>query len=349
MSMLRSGVQLMLVAACLVVVLLFLWTTAQVLLLVFASIVLATLLRGLADLYRKWTGMPRTLALWMGILSVVLVVGGIVVLFGVQVRNEIAMLGEELPGLVNEAGNALGVPDLGNQIFEAAGEFLARDGAVASLVGYTGNVFGAVGTILLVVAGGIFIAFDAEKYSAGLTRLLPPRYREKGQRVLDNLGRVLRLWIVGQLVAMVVVGVATTAGLYALGVRSALALGLLAALLEFIPFIGPVLAYGAALMLALPQGMGTALAVTVLYVLIQQLESNLLVPLIQQRTVELPAALALFSLVAISSVFGPLGLLLGVPLTVCVLVVVKELYVRDMLENGASTAGAARSPDAPRE
>ncbi len=331
----------MLVALCLVVMLLFLWAASQVLLLVFASIVLATLLRGLAQLFLQWTGMSQTWALWLAIVSVALVVGGIVVLFGVQVRNEISMLADELPDLVNEAGNALGVPDLGNQIFEAAGQFLARDGTFASLAGYTGNVFGALGTILLVIAGGIFIAFDAERYSSGLVRLLPPSYREKGEKLIETLGRVLRLWIVGQLAAMVVVGVATTAGLYALGVRSALALGLLAALLEFIPFIGPVLAYGAALMLALPQGMGTALAVTVLYLLIQQVESNLLVPLIQQRTVELPAALALFSLVAISSVFGPLGLLLGVPLTVCVLVVVKQLYVRDLLEEPASIAGEA--------
>ncbi len=134
-------------------------------------------------------------------------------------------------------------------------------------------------------------------------------------------------WL-GQLVAMAAVGIATGVGLYLLGVPSALALGVLAGLLEFVPFVGPLLAFVAAFAIALSEGLTLAVLVVLLFAGIQQMEGNILVPLVQQRAVDLPAALSLFGLVAFGVLFGPLGILLGVPLTVVALVAAKHLYVR---------------------
>jgi hypothetical protein len=79
-------------------------------------------------------------------------------------------------------------------------------------------------------------------YRRGLVSLLPQRHRATADDALRATGRALRLWLMGQLVAMILVGVLTTLGLWLIGVPSALALGVIAALLEFVPFAGPVLA-----------------------------------------------------------------------------------------------------------
>lgn len=154
---------------------------------------------------------------------------------------------------------------------------------------------------------------------------------------LDNAGRALRLWLVGKIVMMVVVGVLTTTGLYLIGVPSALALGFMAGMLEFVPFVGPILSFVPAAAVALASGEVSFWWVFGLYLLIQQLENNLLVPLIQQRTVQLPPVLGLFAIVAMGLLFGPLGVVMGVPLTIVLMALVKQLYIRNLGGNGRTS------------
>jgi predicted PurR-regulated permease PerM len=132
-------------------------------------------------------------------------------------------------------------------------------------------------------------------------------------------------------VSMLVVGVLTGLGLWLIGVPSALALGLLAGVLEFIPLAGPVLAAIPALLLALTVGVDTALWAGGLMLLIQQIEGNLIQPLVQRYAVQLPPALFLFALIGFAAMFGAIGIVLAAPLTVVVYVLNKRLYVQDAL------------------
>jgi predicted PurR-regulated permease PerM len=130
-----------------------------------------------------------------------------------------------------------------------------------------------------------------------------------------------------------------TLGLFAIGMPSALALGFLAGLSEFVPIVGPILSAIPALLLAFSEGGNMVFWVAGLYLLIQQLEGNVIMPLVQRKTVDLPPVVALFALVALGILFGPLGVLLGTPLTVVLYVAVNQLYVRDTLGEDAEIPG----------
>ena len=138
---------------------------------------------------------------------------------------------------------------------------------------------------------------------------------------------------------MLLVGVVTTLGLYAIGLPSALALGLIAGLAEFVPLVGPVFSAIPALLVALSVGGQTVFWVLGLYIVVQQLEGNLITPVIQRQTVDLPPALTLFALIAIGVLFGPLGVLLSTPLAVVIFVCVKQLYVRETLHEETEIPG----------
>jgi predicted PurR-regulated permease PerM len=131
---------------------------------------------------------------------------------------------------------------------------------------------------------------------------------------------------------MCVVGVLTAIGLWALGVPFVLSFAVLAAGLDFIPNIGPVISAVPAVLVALLQSPMTALWVAVLYLAIQVLESYILAPIVQHRAVDLPPALLISSQVLLAVLLGVPGLLFATPLTVVLLVLVRRLYIADFLE-----------------
>jgi predicted PurR-regulated permease PerM len=151
--------------------------------------------------------------------------------------------------------------------------------------------------------------------------------------------RALRLWLKGQAIAMVVVGLMTGIGLWLLGMPSAFVLGLLAGLLEFIPFAGPIISAIPAILLALVVGPEMALWVGLLYLFVQQFEGNVLSPMIQQYAVDLPGVVLLFSLIGFGILFGTLGVILAAPLAVVTLVLVKRLYVIETLDTPTPIPG----------
>ncbi len=156
---------------------------------------------------------------------------------------------------------------------------------------------------------------------------------------IDDAGEALRLWLGGQLLAMIMVGVLIGVGLALVGVPSALALGLIAGGTEFVPIIGPAIGAIPALLLASTGGTHTIAWTLAVFVVVQQIESNLIMPLVAGRAVAVPPAVGLFAVVAIGVLFGPLGLLLGYPLAIVTDVVVRKLYVREALGEDVKVAG----------
>ena len=153
------------------------------------------------------------------------------------------------------------------------------------------------------------------------------------------MGTQLEWWFVGQLFSMVSIGLLTFIGLSILGVPMAVTLGIIAGLMNFIPNFGPILAAAQAVFVAFaPHGDqtqgDTALAgwVIVLYVIIQLLEGWVITPFFQQRAVEL-TALIIVSQVIFGLLLGPLGLVLATPILATVLVLVRMVYVEDILGN----------------
>ena len=193
------------------------------------------------------------------------------------------------------------------------------------------QVGNGIAEVLVVLFGGIFLAAQPRFYKTGAIKLIPSSRRPVVSEAMDESERALRLWLKGQLIAMIAVGSLTGLGLWLLGMPSALVLGLLAGILEFIPFAGPIIASIPAILLALAVSPDMALWVVLLYVIVQQLEGNLLQPMIQQYAVDLPGVILLFSLIAFGMLFGTLGVILAAPLSVVSYVLVKRLYVRETL------------------
>ncbi len=205
--------------------------------------------------------------------------------------------------------------------------------------------------LLLAIFLALYFAVDPSQYARGVLALLPALRRERGATVLSEVAIALRRWLVAQLLTMAVLGVATTAILLGLHVRAALALGVLTALTKFIPTVGAFLSGVPAVAMAFLTSPHTAVLVAVAFVLLQFLENHLLVPVLMQR-IDLPPALTLLAQGVMTLLFGPLGLLVAVPLLAAVMVLVRELVVArrpaaEVVRTDVDAAAAAQVATAP--
>jgi predicted PurR-regulated permease PerM len=193
--------------------------------------------------------------------------------------------------------------------------------------------------VLLFVA--IFVTVDPGLYHRGLMHLFPHGARRKAGEVLSATATTLRRWLLMQIIAMVAIGSVTTVVLLLLGVKAAVALGIIAGLLEFIPYVGPILSAVPAIAMALMDGPEKALYVALAYVAIQQLEGVVLQPLLMKEGLELPPVITILGQALLALVFGFMGLLLAVPLLATAMVPIKMLYVRDVVGDEVSVPGDA--------
>ena len=326
-------VRRVLIVASIVVLSLLAWSLVDVLLLILGAVLVAVLLRALADPIARRTPLSDGWALATVALALVAAVGLAAWLFGAEVRAQVAELADRLPEAWRSFEQRLGATDLGERLISRAQDAAPDAGSVVSgLAGVVTSFVGGLADLLLIVFGGLYLAAQPGLYRRGVLLLLPAgRSRERIAGTLDASGAALRLWLLGQLVAMAFLFVLTGLGLWAIGVPAALALALLAGLAQFVPLIGPIVAAIPALLIALSEGLQIALWTLLLYVAIQQVESNLITPLVQRQAVSLPPAVTLFAVVAFGLLFGPLGVLLATPLAVIVLVAVTKLWVRDVL------------------
>ena len=320
------------------------WQLRTILLMLFGAVVVASIFRAVADRITEWTRCPPAIAT---ALSIVLVLGtmiGLVALFGAQVAQQVQTLRETIPAAwrsfeawVGDIGLGLQLRQLVESIRPSGGGSLSAFGRMILTVG------GGIADVVVVIVAGIFLAAQPRFYATGAIKLVPAGKRELAQEAMQESEHALRLWLKGQVIAMAVVGLLTGLGLWALGMPSALALGLLAGLLEFIPFAGPILAAIPAVLLAFAVSPDLALWVMLLYLAVQQFEGNVLTPLVQQYAVDLPGVILLFSLLGFGALFGALGVILAAPLAVVTYVLVKRLYVIETLHTATPIPGEGKT------
>jgi predicted PurR-regulated permease PerM len=199
--------------------------------------------------------------------------------------------------------------------------------------------------LFVVVVVGIYLAAQPRFYLDGLLMLFPHAKRPRLREVAARVGFTLRWWMIGQLVPMLAIGAITAIGLKLIGVELWLILGLLTGLFNFIPNFGPLIAGVPAVLLALAspeQGPQKALWVVALFVASQNLEGYVLTPLVQRRAVQLPPALTILTQVLLGMLLGAIGVVLAAPLTAAAVVMVKMLYVEDVMGDDAKVDGAAK-------
>ncbi len=212
-------------------------------------------------------------------------------------------------------------------------------GAGQHFFAFFSSTLSVLAGMLLVSFVAIFVAVDPGLYHAGLMHLFPHQSRARAGEVLSALAVTLRRWFVTQLIGMLAIGSITTVVLLLLDVKAAVALGIIAAILEFVPYLGPILSAVPAIGMALLDSPEKALWVAVAYTAIQQVEGNLLMPLLMKEGLELPPVLTILSQALMSLIFGFIGLLVAVPLLGAVMVPVKMLYVRDVVGDEVTLPG----------
>lgn len=326
-------VRRMLIGFTLVAVAFLLWQLAGTVLLVFAAILLAVILRAFASALEHYVKIPHIISFY---LALALVIGGIVGIgffFGAALRGQIGEVMEQLPGLVENAAEQIGISDpLGEMEAQLGDQQVTIVGRAA---GFGFSVAGMFVDAFIVMVASIYLAYDPKLYRRGLLSLFPPGNRRRIDRALLMTGHALKMWFGGQLVTMTGVGLMSGVAFWLLGLPMPVALGLIAGLTNFIPFIGPILGSLPAIVFAFNMSIETVLWTLVAVTIVQQIESNLLVPIIQRKAVALPPAIALFAIIAFGVLFGFLGVFLAVPLAVAAMVLIRQLWVKGILEDEA--------------
>ncbi len=331
----RRTVVVVLVSVLLLTVAYVCWRGIHVLLQAFAGVLFALFLTTLSDWLSRHTKLSYRMSLGAMVLALVLVAAGIGWLLADRLAAQTAELTEQLPRSFEQIRNYLAQYPWGQMLLEhvprAATRTLTEASGFSRMTGLIAGVASFLVTVVVVLVVGIFGAEDPQLYRNGLLHLLPPPYRDRAGEALDAIVFNLRWWLVGQVVLMAAIWLTTTLGLWLLGVPLALTLGLIAGLLEMIPYIGPWLSAVPAALMALLVGPWTLLLTLGLFLLLHLLEGYVLVPLIQKRVVLMPPALTLVMQVLLGDLLGLMGLFVAAPLTVVIVVLLKMLYVEDTL------------------
>ncbi len=319
----------------------------DVVLMVFTGVLFAIFLYSLASQLNYYTRIGPTWSLVAVVLLLTLSVAVSGWILVPTISSQVSEFQEKWPELQETLrerlrGTAWGewllsqVPKL-EQLWPQPGSLVSRvTGVVASAIGG----LGVPGVVFFI---GLMLAAQPSIYTEGLISLIPPRQRKRAYEVLQAIGSTLQWWLFAKVTAMIVVGVLTWLGLLLLGVELAATLAVVAALLTFIPNFGPIIAAVPAVLLAFMGSPLTALWVVLLYIAIQLLESFVVTPLIQYRALSLPPVLVVFAQLAASAWVGIWGLALATPLLAIAVVVVRLLYLEDVLHERAEDSATGET------
>ncbi|ESQ93280.1 hypothetical protein ABAC460_00845 [Asticcacaulis sp. AC460] len=295
--------------------------------LIFGAIVIAVVLRGIAEPLMNVFKLNAPLAVLAAVLLVVGVVFTTFYLFGRDIVAQVQILSKQLPVAWAELQTRLEAAGLNDEVQAQIDALGDQAGGVASKIPQlAGNLLSGVANFLVALIAGILLAIHPAMYRDGIVFLSPESYKPRVKDSLNIAGKALQLWFLGQFISMIVVGVMTGVGLWVMGVPSALALGMMSGLAQFVPIVGPVISAGPGLLLASAAGLDKFLYALVLYVGVSQLESNLITPAVQNRISSVPMVLTLFAVVGFAGLLGPVGILYAMPLTVVLYTLVMRFY-----------------------
>jgi predicted PurR-regulated permease PerM len=337
------------IAALFLALLAGIWFAADALLLVFACILFAILLYELSAILCRRFHLNRKLGLGIVVVVLLLLIGLGGWAMAPQISEQANQLAKDIPAslqrlqqmvehhpLLKRLAHELPQP---KQLMQYLGQMVPNAGL------FFGGALGAIGNVAIILFVGIYFAISPRRYIGGFIKLVPPRKRERAGQVLGEIGGTLGRWLLGTSVSMLIAGVATSIGLSLLGVPLALILGIIAGLLDFIPYVGPIMAGVPAVLIALSIDPQLALYTVLLFLGIQIIHGYVIQPLIDSHTVQIAPALIIVMQLVFGTIFGFAGIALATPMTATLMVLVKMLYVEDILgdrpreEEGAAPGG----------
>jgi predicted PurR-regulated permease PerM len=331
----------------------FAYRTSGVILAFLLTILLSIILSAPVN-YLARRGWPRT---W-GVIAVIAAIGGVVWLLGLAlvpaVETQSREFAEAFPTLLDEAltlaNQAQSFFGLGTQIglnpesFSQLGREVLTGSTVSTAAGVGLTAATVVSLAAVVFISTVYLVIRPEPWVNGFVSLFPAGWRPRTREVLQALYQTEQRWFLGQLAAMTFIAVFWAISLSLIGVPFALLIGIFSGLISFIPYVGALISVVVPVLLALISDPFSAVWVIVAFIIIQQIEGNLLQPIVMSRAVDLHPALVVFAILVMGTLFGIVGVFLAVPLVAALQVLVRELWVQKMDQMGTDPNPPAREP-----
>ncbi len=312
----------------------------DILMLIFAAVLIAIFLRGLADLINEPLKISEGWAVLLVSVLLIVIIGGSVALLAPSVADQVRNLRDEIPRSIENVVSSVSNYGWGRAMLEhlptlptidELTNYFTTTSFLSSVGGFFSTTAGIITNIFIAILLAIYFAAEPKLYVHGFTKLFPLENRPRVLEILHEIGETLRWWLIGKIASMIVIGVLTWIGLSIIGVPLALTLGLIAGLFSFIPNFGPILSAVPAVLLAFIDSPVTAIYVIGLYIFVQLIESNLITPWIERQTVELPPALTIAAQLILAILIGGLGLVLATPILAVLMVLIQMIYIQDIL------------------
>ena len=301
----------------------------QPLLVIFAGLVFAAMLDGGVRLLGRVLPIGRG---WRLLIVVVLVTAfllGTFYLTGVQLVEQVTQLrdtvqgqSQKVVGWLTSKGVMPGASDINGALHQALG-------SVGKITSYVGSALGVLTTIVFILVLGLFFAMEPRIYERGLQWMVPTDSRAEFTKTIERMGTTLRRLLAGRLLGMAVEGAATWIALEIGGVPMALVLGIIAAILAFVPNIGAFVTGALMVAVGFSGGMHTGLWALGTWAFVQSVDGYVVVPIVAKRTVDLPPALTLSMQILASALFGIIGLMLADPMTAMLKVALERSSERE--------------------
>jgi len=322
------------IAAFVVILLWIIKTTFNVLLLILAGALIALYFRALSRIIHRKLHVKEKWCVPLAIIVSILFLALFIGFTGNRIAQQVQELSQTLPASVEKMKQQLNESAVGRQILEQASSGDNMQKASAVLKSFFRSTFGVLGDVYVVLFLGLFFTASPKVYVSGFLKLMPSGARPAAASIVNSIGLTLTKWLKGKLLAMLVVAVLTLIGLLLIGVPMAFALALIAGVLNFIPNFGPLIAMIPAVLIGFTQSPVTAALVAGLYIVVQVVESNIITPQIQKKLVSIPPALIIIAQLFMGVLTGGWGLLLATPLTLIIMIVTRELYIKKQQANG---------------
>ncbi|WP_413677658.1 AI-2E family transporter [Prochlorococcus sp. MIT 0916] len=339
----------------LIISILILWSLKEIIILFFAAIVIAMALCTITGKIRDFFHIPRWISLGITIFSIILTSSILIVLIIPQFTSEFQELINQIPTAVSKLWELLintffdfaeiiykdNIPNLADRSLLIDQLSIIPDGAtlasgvtdsITKLISLVSNVGIGILQLLFIVSVGLMITLQPSSYREVAILLIPSFYRRRARTILFTCGNALSSWMAGVVLSSLCVAIFASIGLYLLGIKLVIANALIAGLLNIIPNVGPTISTIFPVSVALLDTPWKSLAVLGLYIVIQNIESYVITPSIMHKQVKLLPGLTITAQFIFTILFGPIGLLLAIPMAVVIQVFVKEVIITDILE-----------------
>ena len=339
---------------------LILWSLREIFILLFASTIIAMALCTITGKIKQVLSIPRWASFLITLISIILISSISIVIIIPQFTSEFQELINQIPSAASKLWDLSintffdiveiiykdNTPNLADRSLLTNKLSIFPDGAtlangvtdsITKLISLASNVGIGILQFLFIISVALMITLQPNSYREVAILLVPSFYRRRARSILLKCGNALSSWMTGVILSSICVAILASIGLYLLGIKLVIANALIAGVLNVIPNVGPTISTIFPMSVALLDTPWKSLAVLGLYIIIQNIESYIITPSIMQKQVKLLPGLTITAQFIFTIIFGPLGLLLAIPMAVVIQVFVKEIIIHDILEKNNLT------------